>query len=540
MKKYNLNSILFAFLLLVFAWGCSKDIDIFTAYPDISKIQEFPTTCTAAPHDIVGEVINEAGQPVPNTTITVGGVTTTTDKYGAFVVRKVKVKYQHVYIQAEKNGYFNGSRVIVANPKQQNYVKIMLLEKTKTASFDSKIGKSVQVGKASIDFPRLGYKDASGKPYSGEVVVSARYLDPSKRATYLQMPGDLRGLNSKGEPVCLGTYGMVVCELSDLQGNLLNLNGDSTATITYPITEKFQTTQPDNVPLWHFDERLGTWVQEGNSTLLGNNYVGKVKHFSFWNCDYPYGVVLFNATFTDKKGTPLKGLTVVLCFKTGTDSLGINQGCGYTDATGHVSGAIPINQALTMKVFAGGCTTPIYTQNIGSFSADVTLPTIPLDLSSIAVELINIKGQLNDCSGNALKKGYLKYSATLATGEIFDLGLIFCDSVGNINSTLVRTTCAGSAAVDKIIYNIVDLDNLKESTEATKPISVGLNDLGVMTACNQLNEYLIVEDNGVKYILTHINATVSMNDIFVSANSDSTAGVVNVFWFLGSLYQCYV
>jgi hypothetical protein len=282
--------------------------------------------------------------------------------------------------------------------------------------------------------------------------------------------------------------------------------------------------------------------------LIGNSYVGKVKHFSFWNCDYPYGVVLFNATFTDNKGTPLSGLTVALCFTTGTDSVAVNQGYGYTDATGHVSGAIPINQTLTMKVFAGGCSTPIYTQIIGAFSADVTLPTIALDLSSLTVDLITLKGQITDCSGAPTSNSYLRYNAELTTGIAFDLGLLFADNQGNFSKTLMRTSCAGSAAIAKVNYYAIDIANLKESLVQSKPISIGINDLGVVTACNALQQYLILDDNTTTYSFVTINTTTSLNDIFVSAYGDSTLTGSSFFAFwirstsptytVGTVYDC--
>ncbi len=543
MKKNNLNltSITFLFLITL-VWSCSKDIDVFTPYPDISKIQEYPTNCAATPHDIVGEVIDEAGKPVENATITVGGTVTQTDKHGTFRFQAVNAKYQHVYIKAERNGYFDGSRVIVTNPKQQNYVNIMLLEKKKISSFNSSTGSLVQVGKASIAFPRNGYKDANGKAYKGEVVVSARYLDPSKAETYHQMPGDLRGLNKKGEPVCLGTYGMVACELSDNQGNLLQLNGDSTATISYPITQTFQQNPPNEVPLWYFNERLGTWVEEGNSERYGNTYVGKVKHFSFWNCDYPFPSVFFQTSFKDSNGNPINGLTVALCF---SDSSKVNQGYGYTDASGQVSGVIPINVSLVMKVFVGDCPTPIYTKNIGAFSADVTLPPIVLDLNSINAETSTITGKLQDCDGTALKKAYLLYTVQLVTGEIFNEGIVFGDIDGNVTTTLIRTVCTGSAAIDKITYQLIDSEHLKESNEKMQSLQVGANNLGIITACNQLSQFIQVDDNSAAYTLVLVNSVNNKTEFYISA-SDSTATGSNYFAFsistnnptIGTAYTC--
>jgi hypothetical protein len=48
------------------------------------------------------------------------------------------------------------------------------------------------------------------------------------------------------------------------------------------------------------------FLKEGSATKTGSNYVGKVSHFSFWNCDAPFPVVEFEASFVDQAGAPLQ------------------------------------------------------------------------------------------------------------------------------------------------------------------------------------------------------------------------------------------
>ena len=247
-----------------------KDKELFEQYPNV------PTAWTSQQKtqlNLSGEIIDEKGKAVANALVTVGGVETKTDKRGFFILQKVSDTPDRVYVQVSKTGFFKGSRVFRASAKADNYVKIMMLEKKVLLSFDSKLGTDVKVGKANIKLPKNGFKTASGTPYNGMVRVEAKYLDPSKNEIFLQMPGNLQGINFKGEEQILGSYGMVVCELTDNVGNLINLNGDSTATITYPITSKFQTAQPLDVPLWYFDEKIGAWREEGNSILIGNSYI---------------------------------------------------------------------------------------------------------------------------------------------------------------------------------------------------------------------------------------------------------------------------
>ncbi len=510
MKKYSLLFVACAALFLIVA--CQKDIDIFTPYDnnDISKIQEYPTSGIASSHDIGGEIVDENNEPIEGVKINIGKDIAFTDKYGIFIVDNVSVKSEHVYIRAEKTGYFNGSRVIVANKKTQNYAKIILIKKQQITKFDAKIGAETKIGKASISFPKNGYKNAQGVPFLGEVVVHAKYLDPSNPSTFLEMPGDLRGLSSKIETVCLGTYGMIVCELSDNTGNPIQLNGDSTATIRYPITSKFQDTPPSSVPLWYFNERIGTWIEEGSSTLQGDTYIGKVKHFSFWNCDYPYSLVYFKASFIDDKGSPISGLKVALCFKTGKDSLGISQGHGQTAEDGTVCGYVPKNQALTMKLFdKNTCYVPFYTQSIGPFNNNTTLAPTTVFFPNLPVEHLTLNGKMRDCNGNFITKSYVRYNIKLQNGNSFEKGIILADSAGNFSKTIFRSSCQGNIPFGNITFVGVDTDFLKESDEKTIPIQKGANNLGEINICNNITEYFAINHNGVKTIINPVLAKFS-------------------------------
>lgn len=361
--------------------------------------------------------------------------------------------------------------------------------------------------KQASTFPKNAYKDANGSAFSGEVIVNAKYLDPSNPNTFIEMPGDLRGLSNKIETVCLGTYGMVVCELSDNAGKPIQLNGDSTATISYPITSKFQDVPPNDIPLWYFNERIGTWVEEGSATLFGNTYIGKVKHFSFWNCDYPYNVVFFKTSFIDPNGSGINGLNVALCFKSGKDSLGISQGYGQTNEDGTVYGYIPKNQALTMKVFAKStCYVPFYTQSIGPFSSNATLQPTMIDISKLAVESVLLNGKIQDCNGNAISKGYVRYNARLKNGVSFDKGIILVDNAGNFSKTIFNSSCSGNIALGNITFAAVDTDFLKESNEQTIPLEKGTNNLGVLNVCNNIPEYFAINHNGKKIVLNKVKA----------------------------------
>ncbi len=60
---------------------------------------------------------------------------------------------------------------------------------------------------------------------------------------------------------------------------------DSVATIEFLITEEQRPGAPDSLPLWHFDEEQGLWVEAGVVRKEGLTYRAEVGHFSWWNCE---------------------------------------------------------------------------------------------------------------------------------------------------------------------------------------------------------------------------------------------------------------
>jgi hypothetical protein len=520
---YNIKSIkifLFAFVLVSFS-ACFRDQEIFNPYEDVSHAwslqQKFPL-------NISGQIFDEQNNPIENVRIKVAYETVTTDKNGFFALKNVTENPLHTYIQVEKSGFFKGSRVMTCSKNANNVVKIVLLKKEKIATFNSDKSTNVNVGKAKIAFSRNSFLSADGKPYIGNVNVEAKYLDPSKSDTYFQMPGNLQGITEKGEDRVLGTYGMVVCELTDDSGKLINLNPDSTATITFPRTAKFQEDQKI-VPLWHFDEKVGTWREEGFSTLIGNDYVGKVHHFSFWNCDYPFPYVNFKTTLKDENGNPLQGTVITLCFK--KDSLGVNTGYGYTNKLGEAEGKIPKDQVMTLKIIDPICGKVLFTQQVGPYTSDVDLP-ISVNLPNLPSLIYKANGKLQDCNLQPVKNGYAQISVYLKSGKLLTSTTAATDSLGNFSTTIFDSKCYNSIDIEYADVKAVDFLNKKEGTATKVPLQKGNNDFGTLVTCSNLSDYMEVDINGKTILMTKV---YSEGNLYLNGSSD-TSKINQTFFYL--------
>jgi len=56
---------------------------------------------------------------------------------------------------------------------------------------------------------------------------------------------------------------MVNVNLTDNSGKPLQLKGDAPAEVTYPIPKGMESNPPASIPLWHFDEEKGIWMEDG-------------------------------------------------------------------------------------------------------------------------------------------------------------------------------------------------------------------------------------------------------------------------------------
>ncbi|HRI58447.1 MAG TPA: carboxypeptidase-like regulatory domain-containing protein, partial [Saprospiraceae bacterium] len=316
-----------------------------------------------------GRVIDEAGQPIEGAQIRAGNELAITDANGVFRTAPVSLPARDAKLFVNKIGYFDFSRAFVVQDDALQTVTVQLLRKELAGTFNGSSGGVVNVpGGVSLNFP------AGSVNATGQVQVFARYLDPASPGLPLQMPGDLRAINTGGEQGTLATFGMLGVELADQSGQTVQIAAGSEVEISMPIPADKLAVAPATIALWYYDHDQARWIEEGSAQKVGNQYVGKVKHFSFWNCDaFSATVYMDGQVFLRDDQHPLANAIVRLTVL----SNGF-QGYGYTNADGWFGGAVPIDYAMKLEVLlpvqCGGQV--LFTHDTGPFSNDVTLPPI--------------------------------------------------------------------------------------------------------------------------------------------------------------------
>lgn len=468
-----------ALLATLINFGCkkSKQLDNVTTYT--------PQLVTAT---LSGRVVDGEKAPVSGATVKVGALTAITDVNGMFSIANASVDKNAGFVRVEKDSFFLGTRTIVIQSGKDNKVDIQLIKKTVAGTFKGADGGTVSVPAAggSIVFPSGSIMNSTTKaPYTGTVTVSAFYYNPTQTNFTEIIPGSLRGLNANNLETGLQSFSMMAVELSGAAGEKLQLVEGKPATITFPIPAGLLGQAPATIPLWYLDETNGLWREEGNAIKQGNNYIGQVKHFSFWNCDAPLPLVGFSAVIKNQQGALLtNGIVEIRAVAGATDSVAV-YGSGYINTDGTVSGGIPANRALTMIV-RSKCGFELYRKNIGPFAADIDLGVV---IVTAVTPTITFSGTAVNCDDLPVTNGVVKvqledgiYSAKITNGT-FNISVQRCSAAPTSAAVLAYDLASGKSSTATIVA-VTD-----------QPVIVGK-----LIACSTLpGLYINYTINGVQY-----------------------------------------
>ncbi|HNL37579.1 MAG: carboxypeptidase-like regulatory domain-containing protein [Saprospiraceae bacterium] len=481
----NLLRFLLPTLLLAAVWqSCWKD----DAPPFFEPTAEVSFT---------GQVTDDQGQPVADAAVRAGSAFAKTDENGIFTLKAVRLPARDAQLSVFKIGYFDFTRNYPVSDGAKKIVNIQLLPRQLTATLNTAQGGTVQVpGGVGLDFPAGSVARADGSTFNGPVNVYARYIDPTSENWFRQMPGDLRAINTEGRQLGLVTYGMVVVELENNAGEALQVAPGHTVELRMPVQPEQMGDAPSSIPLWWFDTDRSRWIEEGSAQLVGNEYVGQVSHFTWWNCDFQGERVFVNGqVFIGDTDHPLSGVAVWIC----PQGSALTVGCGHgeTDLQGNFAGGVPVGVPLelTVVLYSPNCTNNVlYTQNIGPLTADAVLPPVIIPANSI--QTFNVSGQIVDCSQQPVTNGYAKIVCNGATAYAYT------DAQGNF---LYAYPCVLSPANFTITGYNLNL-NLQSTpavfNNASSPLAAG-----ALEACNNLTEYIQYTLDGENFLEIDPNAS---------------------------------
>lgn len=517
------NRLLILLFLTIFSVSCNTDDGILgNQNPGNENSGNFSDNFgNSINSDFIGRVIDSNNNPIEGVTITIGNMTTPTDANGVFVMNDALVFERFGYVKADKEGYIHGSRAVVPS-SGTNKVEIMLLEETVIQTLNSGETATVDLANGASVSLDGNYKNPDGSDYTGSIDVIMHMLDPVDDNMELQMPGMLYAENIDGNERMLQTLGMLAVELRGDNGEDLNLADGSTSELRIPLDPSLVSTAPSSIPLWYFDETNGYWKEEGEATLIGNEYVGTVSHFSFWNCDIPAEAVNLCVTVTDENENPLANLIVSITSETfGTRG-------GSTNENGEVCGLIPSNETLEINVYSfDTCgNTVLHTSNIGPYSEDALLDiTVMSDTDAISE---TVTGTFNTCDGDAVTNGYV--ILTYGSQQFYEA----VDN-GAFEINMVRCSDDNTFSIEANDY-----DNVQTTGVINYTFTTPTTNLGEIVSCNSVDEFITYQIDDQPIITYNFNINnfeEGPDSIYISYFEEDNIGANGYYFNLGLFTQ---
>ena len=468
MKK--INGIIGLLILVLMFSACRKDIII------EDKIDNPGNPGVSQETSVFGIVYDKNELPLANVQVTIDEMNAVSDEQGVFMVRKAKIESIGTMVKIEKNGYFDVFRTIYPpQPSDKLYVTVKMVPKGEPVKFQSIDGGNMNLpngGGIQFSNNSISY-EYNGSSYDGEVLMYAHYYDPADATLGMTAPASLEAIDKNGDEKGLYTYGMYAIELETEFGQKLNLKDGTEAEMRFPVPPSLSDEAPATIPLWFVDEETGLWNEEGSAQRAGDEYVGMVSHFSFWNCDVPYDLIEIEGTITTAGGTPLANYPVFIRRNNFWGAY------GYTNNVGFFHGKVPANEILDLEI--NHCGVSLVDQEIGPYNVDVDLGNFEVTLTDFAT---TISGTMKSCMGEPISDGY---------GIIYHYSIVIPDLNGMFST--VVTGCGNTELTAQFF------DGMNLSVSEVLPIDkdAATNALGDIAVCTDLGEYISFSVDGGTY-----------------------------------------
>lgn len=466
-----------ATILAVSIVSCYKDSEELILYPDNPWSND-----QKASLDIIGEVVDEQGEAIGDAIVLVENTATQTDANGIFSFSKVVTNPNLISIRVQKKGYFEANKVINGDKDIQNQVKIVLAKSIVSVGINAAQGGEALLGKASLKIPANAIVDKSGKLFTGNIRVTGRYLTDNDLQNNTISLGDGRGVDLQGKAKILSSYGTLLLDVTDNNGNKLDLVEGKEATIVFPILKDHTGNTINKAPLWIFDRIDGLWRQNSEFNVEGNNSLtAKISVFSPINCAEGNEIVELKGRFTNTFGVSVSNKSVVFIGNDGYKSAIVS-----ANATGSFKISLPKNQRGHLKMLDPFCKAILTTYNEINIVENTDLGNLVLDETLTSH---SVRGNVMDCDGKPLSNGYVELTLKDKLGERHFVK-VFLNADGSFKYDVNITSCIPNLAyIEATAYNTNN--NTQSALSLVQVLSAHTN-LGTISFCSSTSEYIIL------------------------------------------------
>lgn len=196
-------------------------------------------------------------------------------------------------VEVTASGFASGHAKVILISGKVDYDLIVKLKGISTTITDQEdVTQGVAINNNLGQVGSLMIPEAALPTGVTKVTGKITYLDPATDDIESAPGGDLLALPENADPndppVPLESFGMMEFDLIDQNGNpVTELESEAEVCMKADPT----MSAGDIVPLWHYDENKGLWIEEGQGTVeqRGEKLMicGGVNHFTWWNYDRP-------------------------------------------------------------------------------------------------------------------------------------------------------------------------------------------------------------------------------------------------------------
>lgn len=255
---------------------------------------------TVQTQDVAVSVQSIDGATIPNASVTILGQVATTDSNGLAALKvAIPQGTQQIVAKFEKSGFITQS--IVYEVKNLKAVSANLLAIKQVIPIEdisvAQMIESRHLG-ATITIPANAFVKSDGRVATGAVTVELTPWDITN-SDLNAMPANGVARDAQGNIVQLISAGMITATFKDADGQKLQLAAGKTADIQMNLPLKRinnqEMTVGTQIPMWHFDEVQGLWIEEGIGQVVASSESptglavhATVHHFSTWNWDFKF------------------------------------------------------------------------------------------------------------------------------------------------------------------------------------------------------------------------------------------------------------
>ena len=290
-SSIKLKNIAFACLLGMSLAGCGSDRESETKPVNEEAMLQ---------KNVSALILSSNGNALAAAEIVIAGQTFKTDGFGkaAFTVQIPK-SATHVVVVVKKDGFISQSMRIEAGQLEQLSANLLNVKQTVSIAKieEAQVIQSVYQN-AQITIPENAFVLPNGQPATGAVTIAFTPWNIAG-SDLNAMPANGVARDAQGNIVNLISAGMITATFTNAAGQKLQLAAGKTADIQMDLPVASINNQKllvgSSIPMWHFDEAKGLWVEEGVgqvvaslSSATGLAVHATVSHFSTWNWDFKF------------------------------------------------------------------------------------------------------------------------------------------------------------------------------------------------------------------------------------------------------------